>query len=84
MDELFQNLLKTHNKIIHISESLDVKEEIVDIILRSCLRIVYRTHEQELKRVGKQLRFWLREAQQGRCNTATHKKRKILQQQENQ
>ncbi|GET51943.1 uncharacterized protein OCT59_025882 [Rhizophagus irregularis] len=67
LDKIFFRTLRTHKVIADISETTGIKGEIVEILLRGCLRYAYREYDNDVKQIGKQntrLRSWLRQAQQ--------------------
>ncbi|CAB4397187.1 unnamed protein product [Rhizophagus irregularis] len=67
LDKIFFRTLRTHKVIADISETTGIKGEIVELLLRGCLRYAYREYDNDVKQIGKQntrLRSWLRQAQQ--------------------
>ncbi|PKY59087.1 hypothetical protein RhiirA4_481545 [Rhizophagus irregularis] len=67
LDKIFFRTLRTHKVLTEISETTGIRGEIVEILLRGCLRYVYREYDNDVKRIGEQntrLRSWLRQAQQ--------------------
>lgn len=67
LDKIFFRTLRTHKVLADISETTGIKGEIVEVLLRGCLRYAYREYDNDVKQIGKQntrLRSWLRQAQQ--------------------
>ncbi|PKY50021.1 hypothetical protein RhiirA4_466257 [Rhizophagus irregularis] len=66
LDKIFFRTLRTHKVLTEISETTGIRGEIVEILLRSCLRYAYREYDNDVKQIGEQntrLRSWLRQAQ---------------------